>query len=309
MKVKINYPKELFRGHSGLCESVFCAPFEEPLKFTEEKFENGRFLELITKGSDYLEFTSLLDCDYFIIPYKWDWSDISFSLIEKAKKIGKKTILLYNDDNPPLRVLSEEDGFLFTTTLIKNQRKSNEFTLPAFTGDFYQSENFNTNRVLGFCGAITHPIRNIILSKIYQSSNLQKDFIIRSGFWAPEMTKDEARVGYFKNMIDTTFTICIRGAGNFSYRLYETTMMGRIPIIIDTEQVFPFEDIIDYSKFSLKIDYKNLDNLENIIFNFVSELTDDKIIEMQKLSRQTWLEYFSPLGWIKNFTKEIKHVW
>ena len=35
--MKIHYKRELFKGYNGLCESVFCAPFEDPEKFKEDK--------------------------------------------------------------------------------------------------------------------------------------------------------------------------------------------------------------------------------------------------------------------------------
>ena len=47
-------------------------------------------------------------------------------------------------------------------------------------------------------------------------------------------------INSMKNLRDNCFNVCMRGAGNFSYRLYETMMMGRIPIIINSDQVFPF---------------------------------------------------------------------
>lgn len=307
MKVKINYRKDLFRGYNGLCESVFCAPFEDPIKFKEDKFENNRFDDVVNNGSNYLEYTSIEDCDYVIIPYKWDsYSFNSADIIREAKKYGKKVITLHNDDYYPVTTISPEDGYMFTTTLNSKSRKVNEFSFPAFTGDFFNSDNqYSFNMKIGFCGAITHQLRGHILSILSNSNKIETDFLVRRGFWAPEMTKDEARIGYMKNMTDNTFILCMRGEGNFSYRLYETMMMGRIPIIIDSEQVFPFDNVIDYSKFSIRIDINNINSIEEIIYNKIKSFTKEEIMTMQKNSREAWLEYFSPLGWIKNFHKEI----
>lgn len=305
MKVKINYKKNLFKGYNGLCESVFCAPFEDPIKFKEDPFENNRFDTLVTSGSKYLEFSPIEDCDYAIIPYKWDNRSVNtLSIIEEANLLGKKVISLHNDDFVPSSPLSTDEGYLFTTTLNTKTRRNNEFTLPAFTGDFFNGDE-KISRKVGFCGAITHSIRNQVLSTLI-NSKINTDFIIRESFWAhTEMTKDEARIGYIKNMTDNSFILCIRGAGNFSYRLYETMMMGRIPIIIDSEQVFPFENIIDYSEFSIRISIDDLDKLESIISDKISSFSDEKITQMQRKNREIWLEYMSPLGWIKNFHKEL----
>jgi len=307
MRIKINYKRDLFKGYNGLCESIFCAPFEDPIKFKEDDFENKRFDDLINNGSEYLEFTSITDCDYVIIPYKWDNRGLNSSLIiNEAISLGKKVISLHNDDYAPQSSLLPNEGYLFTTTLNSKTRKVNEFSLPAFTGDFFNNNKNNVNRRVGFCGAITHPVRSQVLSILDGSSRINTDFIMRNSFWAHnEMTKDEARIGYMRNMIDNSFIVCMRGAGNFSYRLYETMMMGRIPIIIDNDQVFPFETIINYSEFSIKIHVDNINNLENILFDRISSLSDDDISKMQNRSREVWIEYFSPLGWIKNFHKEL----
>jgi hypothetical protein len=303
--MKIHYKRELFKGYSGLCESVFCAPFEDPEKFKEDKFENDRFSNLINIGSEYLELVDIVDCDYVVLPYKWDnYSQITSDIIKEGKKHGKKIIALHNDDFEPLKRLSEEDGYLFTTTLVKGSRRKNEFSFPAFSGDFF-TEKFNLNRSFGFCGGITHHLRQDILSVIYNSKEIKSDLVIRQGFWAPELSKDDARIQFLDNMINNTFIICIRGAGNFSYRLYESMMMGRIPIIIDSDQILPFEKVIDYKCFSFRIDFKESNNIINILKDISNKLSDNDIINMQKNSRNIWKEYMSPEGWIKNFTKEL----
>lgn len=301
--MKINYKKELFKGFSGLCESVFCAPFEDPIKFSEDKFENDRFRVLIDTGKDFLEFSTIENADYVIIPYKWDnYSDNTKTIIDEAKKNGKKVIALHNDDFAPKMKLKDEDGYLFTTTITKGSNEINEFSFPSFTGDFFMSES-NINRKIGFCGALTHPLRTDVLSKL-SSSDMETDFIIRSGFFAPELSKDQARIEYFSHIDRNTFNLCIRGAGNFSYRFYETMMMGRIPIIVDSNQIFPFEKHLDYSEFSIRIDYKEEDII-GYIKSEINKLTDEKIVNMQKTSRKLWKEFMSPEGWVKNFTKEL----
>ena len=308
--VKINYKKELFKGKIGLTESLFCAPFEDPELFKEEKFENNRFEKLIEDGQKHLEYTNIEDCDYVIIPYKWDGrTQQNLSIINEANKYGKKVISLHNDDFPPKDRIYENEGYLFTTTLDKFSKQKNEFCFPSMTGDFFKDygSKYVINKSMGFCGAITHPIRNYTISIINQQlKSLTTNFIVRNSFWATnEMSKDEARIGYFQNMVQNTFTLCMRGAGNFSYRLYETMMMGRIPVIIDTNQIFPFESTLDYNEFSIKIDYTQINNIESIISNWLSTRSQYELIEIQKKNRKIWLEYMSPLGWIKNFTKEF----
>lgn len=314
-KVKIHYNKSLFKGINGLTESIFCAPFEEKELFDEEKFENNRFLELIENGGKYIEYTDIKNCDFVIIPYKWNGRNFNnLNIINEAKENGKKIVTLHNDDYQPQEKISEDEGYLFTTTLIRDQRKVNEFSFPAFTGDFfndygsfYITESI-TQKSIGFCGAITNPIRPVVLDIISKINGFKTNFIIRDGFWAHGLTKDEARIGYYNNMSENCFTLCMRGAGNFSYRLYETMMMGRIPIIIDSNQVFPFEKILDYNLFSIIIPEDKINNSEEIINKWLINKSSDDILDIQKMNRKIWIEYMSPLGWIKNFKNEIYNI-
>jgi hypothetical protein len=98
----------------------------------------------------------------------------------------------------------------------------------------------------------------------------------------------------------------MRGAGNFSYRFFETMMMGRIPIIIDSDQVFPFEDILNYDDFSIRVSDSEIGNISNIINNWMMNKSDKDLENIQRNNRQIWIDYLSPIGWIKNFNKEIE---
>ncbi len=65
---------------------------------------------------------------------------------------------------------------MFTTTITKSGRKSNEYPFPAFTGDFFNKDNeINLNRSVGFCGAITHQIRYEVLSILSNSDKIKTD--------------------------------------------------------------------------------------------------------------------------------------
>ena len=50
---------------------------------------------------------------------------------------------------------------------------------------------------------------------------------------------------YFDTINNNAFTVCSRGAGNYSIRFYETLRSGRIPVLLDSDMVLPFEEDID----------------------------------------------------------------
>ena len=128
---------------------------------------------------------------------------------------------------------------------------------------------------------------------------MANNFIIRQGFWAPEIDKKQAQLEYFENMENNIFTFCMRGAGNFSYRFYETLMMGRIPIFIDTDCVLPFEELINFSDVGLFLKDEDIKtgkvNLEQEILKFTQN-NKNRLTEIQKQNRVLWEKFYSPVG-------------
>jgi hypothetical protein len=99
-------------------------------------------------------------------------------------------------------------------------------------------------------------------------------------------------------MVNSLFVLCVRGDGNFSYRLYETLSAGRIPIIINTDLKLPLENLLNWKKHSIVIEKDDIKNLHLIIQRFVDIIN---IHDTCTSNRTIWKEYFSPYGFIKNF--------
>ena len=103
------------------------------------------------------------------------------------------------------------------------------------------------------------------------------------------------------------FTFCYRGAGNFSYRLYQTLMMGRIPILINTDCVFPFSEQYNLQELGLIIDEKDIINNNIDIIQIIKEYyktNKDRLVDIQKNNRIIWETYFSPVGFCDHICKK-----
>lgn len=71
-----------------------------------------------------------------------------------------------------------------------------------------------------------------------KSKVFETNFIYRDGYRAKAKTEKDRKTTtqeYYENIKQSTHILCIRGTGNFSVRYWETLMMGRIPIVIDTD--------------------------------------------------------------------------
>lgn len=90
---------------------------------------------------------------------------------------------------------------------------------------------------------------------------------------------------FYESLLGSKFSLCPRGWGANSYRLFESMMLGVSPIIISDEWVLPkgprWED------FSIFIKVRDLASLEQIVSRY-----EDKYIEMGQAARQAYLQYF-----------------
>lgn len=242
--------------------------------------------------------TSLEECEYIFLPYKWDGKEVEVSQ-------SKKIIAFFNDDYEGLLDIPKENFILFRTSTNRTNIKNNERVMPAFCEkiDFVKVDEENINkRTISFCGQVDS-FRSYVFSEIDKSVSLNKNFIFRKGFWASEIQdKKLAREQYFENITNSLFVLCMRGAGNFSYRLYETMAAGRIPIIINSDLRLPIENILNWKEFSIIIEKEEIRFLDFIIDEF---LQDKDIVKLCKNNKKIWDEYFSPHGFIKNIKSYI----
>ena len=64
--------------------------------------------------------------------------------------------------------------------------------------------------------------------------------------------------------------------------------LGRIPIFVDTDSVLPLEDIIDYHDFIVRVDYREIRNIDKIVSDYYRSLSTDDFILKQKKAREVF---------------------
>jgi hypothetical protein len=128
-------------------------------------------------------------------------------------------------------------------------------------------------------------------------NNIFRNFIIRKSYSSHkttiELPVEEARKQYIENISNSDFTLCTKGDSNSSYRFFEILSLGKIPLVVNTDCTFPLKNVLDYSKFSVFIDYRNLDNICEVIKDFYSEISDEDFIQMQKTARTVFEKYLN----------------
>jgi len=134
-------------------------------------------------------------------------------------------------------------------------------------------------------------------NKILENSNLvSTNFLIRKSYSAHKDTAEKdpltLREEFIENIINSDYALIVRGDANAATRFYEAISLGRIPLILDTDLVFPFEDIINYKEFCVFVDFTDINRIDQIIRDFHDQITNSQFREMQKKAREVFVEYF-----------------
>ena len=156
-----------------------------------------------------------------------------------------------------------------------------------------------------------HSYRVRALLSVLRSKKVKNNFIIRSnfGFGGPvgglypggvKELNASFREGYVKNIIDSDYTLCVRGYGNNSIRFFEALCCGRIPVFVNTDCVLPFDFIIDWKKYCVWIEEDEIGNIPEKVLAFHQQKTPDEFKNLQIEIRNIWKEYFTPEGFYKN---------
>ena len=87
---------------------------------------------------------------------------------------------------------------------------------------------------------------------------------------------------YFQNLNENLYCLCVRGGGNFSFRFGELLMMGRIPILLDTDCILPFRESIPYETNCILITEDDLPNIREIVTDFHERHSEEDLIKFKK---------------------------
>jgi hypothetical protein len=153
-------------------------------------------------------------------------------------------------------------------------------------------------------------IRAAALRVLAKCPEIETNFLVRESFLGgvklPDGRRDlarmrQVRLEFVQNMVDSDYILCTRGSGNFSYRLYETLCCGRIPVIVDTDCVLPYDFAIDWKKFSVWVEESEIPWIGEMVAEFHRNLSPGQFIDLQHQCRKLWEQWLSPEGFFAHF--------
>ncbi|MBW4451462.1 MAG: glycosyltransferase family 47 protein [Nostoc indistinguendum CM1-VF10] len=185
------------------------------------------------------------------------------------------------------------------------QRDSWNLKLKTFT---YHGLMLSKSLKLGVSPYKGKILRNQAMRRLAESPSLvNTNFIITEGSESVYLTtqdpdkRQKTRAEFVKNMVESDYNLCCRGSANYSIRLYETLSCGRIPVFIDTDCVLPYDSVIDWKKYCVWIDEKEIPYIAEKVAEFHSNISDKEFVDLQHECRKLWKNWLSSEGFFTNF--------
>jgi hypothetical protein len=147
-----------------------------------------------------------------------------------------------------------------------------------------------------------------LLTYFEDSNKIQANFIYRENYRGGAITEDEraaTTLEYYNNILTSDYVLCVRGAGNFSVRFYETLMMGKIPVFVNTDCLLPFNDEINWKNHVVWIEWKDRKSIAQIVADFHANLSTDEFVHLQINNRKLWKETLSIEGMLEMISNDI----
>lgn len=265
------------------------------------------------------------EADFLLIPHNYNLVKNKkeyLHVFEKAaESAGKKIIVIFPGDSNEEVLLSH--AIVFRNSQYRASLRSNEIIMPAYTEDLGKSGIVTRKKgklpVVGFCGwahtsTLTQKIKLIvknifvslpkkkglwyrekILTLLPKDKQVQTNFIIRSSYSGNEKTislpKDQARREYVANIVQSDYTLCVKGDGNFSIRFYEVLSLGRTPLYVDTDTVLPLEDVVSYDTFIVRVPHASWQHVGRIAHEAFEKMSDSDYELRQKQAREAFEKY------------------
>lgn len=253
--------------------------------------------------SDYVvipcNFTTLIGASQNLLEHS--------ELIKKAFHYNKKILFFHGSDNDLPSKIDKKHGVIFRNSGFLSQHNSNIFGCPTFN-KFYRTEILKEKNIsVSFCGSVKNEERKKVFSQIKKYSYFN---YIEQQTWGGGLGEENVKI-FYENLKENLYSLCIRGGGNFSFRLAETFMMGRIPILIDTDCILPFRGFIPYEKntvYVTKENSKNFTDIDSVIQEYHNFHTMEELIEIQKENVKIWYNYFTVDNAFYNTCKILENI-
>lgn len=148
-------------------------------------------------------------------------------------------------------------------------------------------------------------LRRRAMAVLAAAPGIETSFIVRDryrGGARDEATRAATTAEFERNLVDGDYVLCVRGGSNYSTRLFEALAHGRIPVIVDTDTVLPFETEVPWRELSVRVPANDLRRLPAALLAFHRE---HDVLDVQRRCRELWATRFRPPGYLEHLASTL----
>lgn len=165
--------------------------------------------------------------------------------LDKSKKYW--TVVQYDDG-----ILQKPEGL---DILVFSAGNPSGIPIPLIPSHYLEVPNVMKGYDLTFIGNINnHPIR--------------KQLIEETGCWKMDGLLPQ---DYYKVLAQSDFTLCPRGYGVTSFRIYEALHCGAVPVIVSDIDWLPYSRMIDWNRIALIVHPDEIGNIRGMMASHVQD--------------------------------------
>lgn len=218
----------------------------------------------------------------------------------------------YPDDDVGGDDFYYEDLISYQTSMYKSDKRKNQYPLPCFMIDKFEGNYYSGTTSIFWRG--NNNFGRLFPLTVVESTKYKKDFTIVK---MDDAFLDVGKKIFLTEMTNNLFCFCIRGGANFCRRFYETIMMGRIPILFQSDRCFIFENYgVKLEDMGVVLEYEeatfdpNIFDKEKLVKEFEDQIDSwimsHDLDHVQRYNRHIWETYCSPLGFLKTFYNSLE---
>jgi hypothetical protein len=148
--------------------------------------------------------------------------------------------------------------------------------------------------------------------KALRSSEIVRAWIVerdRYFFHFDPVARLQLRDEYLRHLFSSDYILCVRGAGNFSIRLFETLAAGRVPVIVDTDLALPCADVIDWQGLGVWIPIGEIDRIDEVVARSHAEDGVEGFEQRQRAARAAFVDVLSAKGFSGYVAQHLQVEW
>jgi len=149
-------------------------------------------------------------------------------------------------------------------------------------------------------GLISHNIRMEMLEKLVNKN----EYVLKPKHWSSEIEK--TRQDLFLDITSRSkFTLCPRGYGATSFRLYEAIQLKSVPVYIYYEKPYlPFTSKINWENIAILINSKEIDSIDERL----KSISNEKYEQMISYAQEIYPKYLTLEGMCHGILETLQEL-